>query len=109
MTNSSSPLSANGIYVRGIVVSNRARAFTRKDGSGTNVLIEHELAMQPGMITWARYLDPKNEPGVKVDGTQVLDFPKLPEFQAVTIRAQKIRSNEATGLMTISQGEQVTS
>ena len=42
-------LAANGVYVRGIVVSNRAKAFKRKDGTGTSVAVEHEIALQPGV------------------------------------------------------------
>ena len=40
---------ANGIYVLGVIVSNRAKAFQRKDGSGVSVVVEHEIALQPGV------------------------------------------------------------
>jgi hypothetical protein len=99
------PSTPNGIYARGVVVSQRAKAFQRKDGSGITVNIECELALQPGVITWSRFLDPKTELGLKLDGEKVLDFPKLKEFQAVTVRATRLRTNEHTGQMTITQGE----
>jgi len=58
---------ANGVYVRGVVVSNRAKAFKRKDGTGVSVVVECEIALQPGVATWARYLDPKTDTGVRVE------------------------------------------
>ena len=33
----------NGVYVRGVVVSNRAKAFKRKDGTGISVAVECEI------------------------------------------------------------------
>jgi hypothetical protein len=87
-TNVSTPASqANGIYVQGIIVSNRAKAFQRKDGSGISVVVEHEIALQPGVAIWQRYFDPKKDSFVKVEGETVVDFPKLKEFQPVKVRA----------------------
>jgi len=105
LTQPITPTAANGIYARGVVVSQRAKASQRKDGSGITVNIECELALQPGVITWSRFLDPKTEIGLKLDGDKVLDFPKLKEFQVVTIRASRLRTSEHTGQMTITQGE----
>lgn len=96
---------ANGIFVRGIVVSNRAKAFTRKDGTGIAVVVEHEIALQPGVVTWARYLDPKTDRDLKLEGDKVLEYPKLKDFQVVTVKALKIRTDEHTGQVTIKQGE----
>jgi hypothetical protein len=96
---------ANGVYVRGIVVSNRAKAFNRKDGSGLSVVIEHEIALQPGVAMLQRFLDPKKDPGVKVEGDNVTEYPKLKELQTVTIRATRFRSDEHTGQLVIKAGE----
>lgn len=95
----------NGIFVRGIVVSNRAKAFKRKDGTGTSVAVEHEIALQPGVVVWTRYFDPKTDSAVTVDGEVVTAFPKLKELATVTIRALKVRSDERTGQLTIKAGE----
>lgn len=97
--------SANGIFVRGIVVSNRAKAFARKDGTGMSVVVEHEIALQPGVVIWSRYLDPKSEKGLQLDGERVIEYPKLKEFQTVTLRAFKVRTDEHTGQITVRQGE----
>ena len=105
LNSSTSTTTANGIFVRGIVVSNRAKAFARKDGTGITVVVEHEIALQPGVVIWSRYLDPKTEKDVKLDGDRVLDYPKLKEFQPVTRRAHKIRTDEHTGQITVRQGE----
>lgn len=96
---------ANGIFVRGVVVSNRAKAIRRKDGSGMVVIVEHEIALQPGVVTWPRFFDPKVDAAVRLDGENVVEFPKLKEFAQVTIRAGGIRSNEKTKEQTIQNGE----
>ena len=98
---------ANGVYVRGVVVSNRAKAFKRKDGTGISVVVEHEIALQPGVATWARYFDPKTDTGVRVDGETVTEFPKLKEFQQVTVRASRVKSDDHTGQLVIRGGELV--
>jgi len=96
---------ANGIYVLGVIVSNRAKAFQRKDGSGVSVVVEHEIALQPGVAVWQRYFDPKKDTGVRVEGETVTDFPKLKEFQLVKIRAARIKTDDHTGQITIKGGE----
>lgn len=100
-------LAANGVYVRGVVVSNRAKAFKRKDGTGTSVAVEHEIALQPGVAIWVRYFDPAKDNCVRIEGENVVEFPKLKEFQQVTIRATRVRSDEHTGQLVIKAGELV--
>ena len=97
----------NGIYVVGVVVSNRAKAFQRKDGSGVSVVIEHEIALQPGVAVWQRYFDPKKDTGLRLEGENVVEFPKLKEFQPVTIKAARLRTDEHTGQVVIKGGELV--
>lgn len=96
---------SNGVYVRGVIVSNRAKAFKRKDGTGTSVAVEHEIALQPGIATWVRYFEPAKDNTVRIEGDQVVEFPKFKEFQQVTIRATKVRSDEHTGQLVIKAGE----
>ena len=98
-------LAANGVYVRGVVVSNRAKAFKRKDGTGTSVAVEHEIALQPGVATWVRYFEPAKDSSVRLEGDVVVEYPKLKEFQQVTIRATRVRSDEHTGQLVIKAGE----
>jgi hypothetical protein len=81
----------NGLYVRGVVISNRAFAFRRKDGSGMGIKVQHEVALQPGLAVWERYFDPRTDKEVKFDGDKVLEFPQLPEFQQITLRADRFK------------------
>lgn len=84
----------NGIYVRGVVISNRVDAFKRKDGSGLVIKVTHEIALQPGVVIWERYFDPKKDfDVVRLDGDKVTTFPSLPEFQPVTLRAERFKSD----------------
>ncbi len=84
----------NGIYVRGVVISNRVDAFKRKDGSGLVIKVTHEIALQPGVVIWERYFDPKKDFDlIKLDGDKVISFPSLPEFKSVTLRAERFKSD----------------
>ena len=75
----------NGLFVRGIVMSSVAKALKRKDGTGVFVIVRNEIALQPGLATWEAFHDPK-EGKVKLDGENVTQFPKLPDFQQVTLK-----------------------
>ena len=78
----------NGLFVRGVVMSSVAKALKRKDGTGMFVIAKHELALQPGMAVWEAFHDPKDGK-VKLDGESVIEFPKLPEFQQVTLKVMR--------------------
>jgi hypothetical protein len=75
----------NGLFVRGVVMSSTAKVFNRKDGSGKVVCVRHEIALQPGMAVFEEYPDLKDGK-VKLDGDKVVEFPKLPEMQQVTLK-----------------------
>jgi hypothetical protein len=75
----------NGMFVRGVVVSSSARAFNRKDGSGRIVCVRHELALQPGLAVFEEYPD-LNAGKVRLDGDKVVEFPRLPDMQQVTLK-----------------------
>ena len=55
----------------------------RKHGTGVFVIARRELELQPGLAVWEAFHDPKDGK-VKLDGENVVVFPKLPEFQHVT-------------------------
>ena len=75
----------NGLFVRGIVMSSVAKALKRKDGTGVFVIVRNEIALQPGLATWEAFHDPKDGK-VKLDGENVIAFPKLPDFQQLTLK-----------------------
>jgi hypothetical protein len=75
----------NGLFVRGIVMSSVAKALKRKDGTGVFVIVRNEIALQPGLALWEAFHDPKDGK-VKLDGENVIEFPKLPDFQQVTLK-----------------------
>ena len=78
----------NGLFVRGVVMSSTAKAFNRKDGSGKVICVRHELALQPGLAVFEEYPDLKDGK-VKLDGDNVVEFHKLPEFQQVTLKVPR--------------------
>lgn len=75
----------NGLFVRGVVMSSTAKAFNRKDGTGKVICVRHEIALQPGMAVFEEYPELKDGK-VKLDGDNVIEFPKLPEFQQITLK-----------------------
>lgn len=78
----------NGLFVRGLVMSSSAKSLARKDGTGRFVIVRNEIALQPGMAVWEAFHDPK-EGKVKLDGEKVIEFPKLPDFQQVTLKVMR--------------------
>lgn len=94
----------NGLFVCGVVMSSAAKAHKRKDGSGVFVIVKHELALQPGLAVWEAFHDPKDGK-VKVDGESVVTYPKLPDFQQVTLKV--IRWEERDKRLVIKEAELV--
>ena len=94
----------NGLIVRGVVMSSVAKAHKRKDGSGVFVIVRHEIALQPGLAVWEAFHDPKDGK-VKLDGENVVTFPKLPEFQQVTLKV--LRWEERDKRLVIKDAELV--
>ncbi len=84
-------LPKTGLYVRGVVISNTARTFKRKDGTGLGVKVLTELALQPGVATYERFFDPGKDPEVKLQGEEVVSFPKLRDFETLTLRVERYR------------------
>ena len=94
----------NGLFVRGVVVSSTAKVFNRKDGSGKLVCVRHELALQPGLAVFEEYPELKDGK-VKLDGDKVVEFPKLPEFQQVTLKV--LRWDERDKRLIIKEAQMV--
>ena len=88
----STQLNENGIYLRGVVISNSARKITKKDGN-ILVIVRHELALQPGVVLLEEFLDPKFEPDIRIEGDEVTKFPLLKEFESISVRGSRIREN----------------
>ena len=80
----------NGIYLKGIVISNSARKVLKKDGT-TGVSVKHEVSIDPGVALLTRFLDPATDNSVKIDGDDVKSFPELKKFDPVTVRVNRFR------------------
>ena len=91
MDNPEIKISAGGLYVRGVIVSFVANAFQRKDGSGTVVKVQHEIATQPGVVLYEQYFDPKETKEVKVEDGKVTAFPHLAQFSTVMLKVLRYR------------------
>ena len=94
----------NGLFVRGVVMSSTAKAFNRKDGSGKVICIRHELALQPGLAVFEEYPELKDGK-VKLDGDNVVEFHKLPEFQQITLKV--LRWEERDKRLVIKEAQMV--
>ncbi|PXA04355.1 hypothetical protein DDZ13_07430 [Coraliomargarita sinensis] len=95
-------MTENGLFIRGVVISNSARKITKKDG-GILALVKHELALQPGVAVLERFLDPKDNPEVEINGDEVTKYPELKAFQPVSVKATRIQ--ERNGQISSSSWE----
>lgn len=95
----------NGLFVKGTIISSSAKAFQRKDASGIVVRTQYEIALQPGVIVFEQYHDPKEEPTIEVDSETmtVRTFPRKREFSRVVLRAEKWRMFDKS--LIITKGE----
>ena len=91
-----------GIYLRGVVVSSTARLIYRKDGSGRSVLVTHEIGTKPGLAKWTRFLE-ETDATVKVEGDQVVSFPKLEELQPIHLKVNALRADK--GVVEVKNAE----
>lgn len=89
-SHTTSRLTENGFFIRGVVISNSARKITKKDG-GILALVKHELAIQPGVAVLERFIDPKDNPEVEIQGDEVTKYAKLKEFEPVVVKAERIK------------------
>ncbi|WP_269526277.1 hypothetical protein [Coraliomargarita parva] len=89
-------LEQNGLFVRGVAISNTALKITKKDG-GILALVKHELALEPGTIVLQQFIDPKDNPQISIEGDQVTRFPKLElykPYMAKVGRMEEIRGQQ---------------
>lgn len=93
-----------GLFVRGVVVSSSAKVFNKKDGTGKFVCIRHEIALQPGLAMYEVY-PPIDGKSVRLDGDLVVEFPRLPELQAITLRV--LRWEERNKGLVIKEAERM--
>lgn len=66
------------------MISTAASLFSRKDGSKL-VKVVHEIAIEPGVLKLERIFDAKASE-VKVEGENILEFPKLPHYEPIALR-----------------------
>jgi hypothetical protein len=64
----------------------------------------NEIALQLGLALWEAFHDPKDGK-VKLDGENVIQFPKLPDFQKVTLKV--LRREEKDKRFVIREAELV--
>jgi len=80
----------NGIYLKGIPISNSARVGTKKDGTAF-VSVKHELSIDPGVAILDRFIDPAQDNSVRIEGNEVKTYPELKKFEPVTVRVGRFR------------------
>jgi hypothetical protein len=81
---------ANGVFLHGVVISNSARVITRKDKSGQFVSVTHEIALQPGVAVYQKTYN-LGDAGIKVIDEKVTEFPKLKEFQPISLKLNRYK------------------
>ena len=94
-----------GLIVCGVVMSSTATCINRKDGSGRFVCVRHEIALQPGVAILEEYPD-LNDAKIKLDGSTVVEFPRLPEFKPVKLKV--LRWAERDKRLVIKEAQVIT-
>jgi hypothetical protein len=69
------------------------------------ICIRHEIALQLGLAVFEEYPELKDGK-VKLDGDNVVEFPKVPEFQQVTLKV--LRWEERDKRLVIKEAQLVT-
>ena len=83
-----------GVFVFGLVVSSTARLLKRKDGSGSFVTVVHEIATQPGLVEYSQFFDVGKDPSIKVNGDEVVAYPRLPEMKPILLKVNGWKAND---------------
>lgn len=96
-----------GLTIKGLVVSSRASAYQRKDGSGLVIVAEHEIAAPPLLVCVEQYLDLVAD-AVELDGLSVKSFPQWKTFEEVALRVEKLRMRGDVMVVTRYQREPET-
>ena len=68
------------------------------------VCVRHELALQPGLAIFEEYPE-LNAGKVKLNGDKVVEFPRLPEMQQVTLKV--LRWEERDKHLVIKEAQMV--
>lgn len=96
-------LETDGLYLRGTVISSNARAFKNKDDGRVSVMIAHDIAYDGQVLSWTRYVDPFEEPGVKMEGQEVSEFPHYENFKPILLKIR--RSKVYQGRLNVTLAE----
>lgn len=72
-------------------MSNRATVRKKKDGSGSLVNVQTEIATQPGVVVCDEWIDPATSEAVEIENGEVKRFPSIPQLADVLIRAGRFR------------------
>jgi len=62
--------------------------------------VTHEIATQPGVVEYSQFLDIAKEPGLRVQGDDVLEYPKLPDMKPVSLKVLSWKANDKKFIVT---------
>ncbi|WP_404422008.1 hypothetical protein [Nibricoccus sp. IMCC34717] len=91
MENQKVNLPHGGIFVRGIVVSKKARTGVSSKTGKRWVMVVHELATQPGIVEFCQFLDPEKDQGIKIENDRVIQFPGFKDMESISLKVIRCR------------------
>jgi hypothetical protein len=100
---SASSFDPQGILLRGITVVSKAYLLTKRDGSGKVVKIVQDLLSGSALARVETFLDPA-DPRLKIEGDEVLDWPKLPKFAHAEYLVERFGTEDGK-TMIVRQGK----
>ena len=96
-----------GLFLNCLVMSNKADLRRKKDGSGHWIIVTCEIATQPGLVEYTRFLDPSSSKEVKVVGDAITEFPKLPELKPITLKILNWRTDDRRKRFIVTEAETI--
>ncbi len=67
------------------------------------MVINVELSCGNEVVTWSRWVDPQDDPEIKMAGQSVVEFPAPERLSTVTLRA--IRTKTFNGRLTVTEAD----
>lgn len=93
--------------MKGVAIWPDGQLRKKKDTGEPFVIVRQEIAIQPGVITYERFINPMEEPGVvTINGDKLTGFPSFEQMQPIFLRVDGFRCT-SEGKLSFKRAEMV--
>lgn len=68
------------------------------------MIVTIEIAIKPGVVEFTQFFT-VGDPAIKIEGEEVIHYPRLPELTPITLKAESFRADK--GKLVITRGSLV--